>query len=116
MLLFGDRLAAIESGGKEDVETLLDGQEDEASHQRAQVVDDIIHTCGWGVGGGARLLLGVGGGARLLLGVGGGARLLLGVGGGRRELQLTLLCETEHSKYGHDVSFTCKRVCMDNVM
>ena len=42
LLLPGNRLSSEQQAGKEDVEALLDGEEDEPSHHGAQVVDDVV--------------------------------------------------------------------------
>ena len=43
--LFPGRLPSVQSLRKEEVAIFLNGQKDEASHQGAQVVDHIVHTC-----------------------------------------------------------------------
>ena len=47
LLLPRDRLSTVESGSEEHIEALLNGEEDEACHQRTQVINDIIHSCKW---------------------------------------------------------------------
>ena len=43
--LFPGRLPSVQSLRKEEVAIFLNGQKDEASHQRAQIVDHIVYTC-----------------------------------------------------------------------
>ena len=45
LCLFPGRLPSVQSLRKEEVAIFLNGQKDEASHQGAQVVDHIVHTC-----------------------------------------------------------------------
>ena len=44
LFLTSDITTPLQHFGKEDVEAFLNGQEDEARHHGAQIVDDIINT------------------------------------------------------------------------
>lgn len=43
LFLTFDGTSSLQHFGKEDVEAFLDGQEDEARHHGAQIIDDIIN-------------------------------------------------------------------------